>query len=1011
MIRWFVRISLWAALAMASTQRANALNPDRLMSQYVQARWGSDRGLLGEVHAITQTSDGYLWIGSEKGLFRFDGQSFESVTDRSPSALPITQVLGLTVDAQGNLIVRLPERNLLRYSDGVFENTLRSLQPRELAVTAMAQGNNQALLVSGLTNGTLRYSGGRFETIVPVSALPSSPIIALAQSSDGKVWLGTRDAGLFYAEHEHTTAVTKGLPSRKIVSLLAVGNDVWVGTDAGIARWNGTKITTEGVPPSLRRTSALAMLMDRQSNLWIGTTAGILRLNSQGIASLKDPESRAPSVINTLFEDREGNLWSGGPWGIERLSDEAFTTYGRPEGLPSDHVGAVFADSDGRTWFAPIEGGLFWLDQQQRGRITDAGLNTDVVYSIAGGKDGLWVGRQRGGLTHLHLRGGTLVEESYTQATGLAQNSVYSVYQSRDGTIWAGTLNGGVSKLQRGRITTYSAKDGLSSNTVASILEDSDGTMWFGTPDGLSALSNGRWLGYTANDGLPSNDVNCLAQDSKGTLWVGTSGGLAFLSASEIKVPQQAPESLREPIFGIAEDRLGWLWLVTAKQVVHVNRDTLLRGALTDGDLRLYGLDDGLRSVEGIRRQKSVVVDPQGRIWASMSSGLSVVDPAQLVRSTAPAIVHVLSISADGSLIDAQNVAKVGAPPSRLTFVYSGLSLRHPDRVRFRYELEGYDKGLSRPTTAHEATYTKLGPGSYTFRVIASNSDGVWNAMGTAVALEIAPLFWQTWWFRLSVISICALGILGLYRMRLHRLSAQLNLRFEERLDERARIAQELHDTLLQGVLSASMRLHVAVDQLPEDSPAKKSLASILDLMKQVTEEGRNAVQGLRSSDGVLLDLPQAFSRIRDDLALADDVEFRVIVDGNTRRLHPILRDEVYRIGREALVNAARHSQAKSIEVEVEYTDKQLRVLVRDNGCGIDPGVLRSGREGHWGLPDMRERAERIGGRLRIWSGAKAGTEVELSVPGNIAFESKSPTLLQKCRSVWTQRNRLPNRL
>lgn len=1007
MIRRIVRNGLWAMLVVACTQGAIGLDPQRMMSQYARAQWGSDRGFQGEVHAITQTSDGYLWIGTEKGLFRFDGQSFHPVTDQGPGGLPITQVLGLTVDAQGSLIVRLPERNLLRYANGVFENTLGSLQPRELAITAMAQANDRTILVSGLTNGTMRYSGGRFETLVPVSSLPPSPITALAQSSDGRVWLGTRDAGLFYADHGRATGVTKGLPSRKITAMLAVGMDVWIGTDTGVVRWNGSEITTEGVPPSLRRASALVMLTDQRSNLWIGTTAGLLRLNTDGVASLNVPKGTAPAV-NALFEDREGNLWSGGPWGIERLSDESFATYGRPEGLPSDYFGAVFADSEGRTWFAPIEGGLFWLDQQQRGRVTEAGLDADVVYSIAGGKDGLWVGRQRGGLTHLHSRGGTLVAETYTQATGLAQNSVYSVYQSRDGTVWAGTLNGSVNKLQGGRITTYSATDGLGSNTVASILEDVDGTMWFGTPDGLRALSNGRWRGYTVNDGLPSNDVNCIEQDSRGVLWVGTSGGLAFLSEGGIKTPHQPSEVLRGQIFGIAEDRSGWLWVVTSKEVVHVNRDRLLRGALQDGDLREYGVDDGLRSVGGIKRHRSVTIDPQGRIWASMSSGLSVVAPAQLVGRTLPAIVHVLSVSADGSLIDVHSRAKIAAPPSRLTFAYTGLSLRHPDRVRFRYVLEGYDKNWNDSTAAHEATYTKLGPGSYTFRVIASNSDGVWNTAETAVGLEIAPRFWQTWWFRLCVVSICGLGILALYRMRLHRLAAELNLRFEERLDERTRIAQELHDTLLQGFLSASMRLHVAADQLPEDSPAKKSLGSILDLMRQVIDEGRNAVQGLRSSDGVLLDLPQAFSRIRDELSLGDDVEFRVIVDGHARRLHPILRDEVYRIAREALVNAVRHSQAKSVEVEIEYADKQLRVLVRDDGCGIDPHLLRSGREGHWGLPGMRERAERIGGRLRIWSSAAGGTEVELSVPGHVAYESSSPTFLQRWVGKWNVAKRLP---
>jgi signal transduction histidine kinase len=224
----------------------------------------------------------------------------------------------------------------------------------------------------------------------------------------------------------------------------------------------------------------------------------------------------------------------------------------------------------------------------------------------------------------------------------------------------------------------------------------------------------------------------------------------------------------------------------------------------------------------------------------------------------------------------------------------------------------------------------------------------------------------------------------------LHDLTKQLNVRFEERLSERTRIAQELHDTLLQGFLSASMQLHVVADRLPPDSAAKPALGRILKLMSQVTEEGRNAVRGLRSTQGSTLELGQAFSRIQQELALEEEVGFRVIVDGQPRPLHPIMRDEVYRIGREALVNAFRHSHAKSIEIELEYASRQLRVLVRDNGCGIDPQMLLSGRDGHWGLPGMRERAERIGAKLQVWSRPAAGTEVELSVPSHLAFQSHS---------------------
>jgi signal transduction histidine kinase len=274
--------------------------------------------------------------------------------------------------------------------------------------------------------------------------------------------------------------------------------------------------------------------------------------------------------------------------------------------------------------------------------------------------------------------------------------------------------------------------------------------------------------------------------------------------------------------------------------------------------------------------------------------------------------------------------------------------------------------------------------------VMASNPEGVWSTAGATIGFEIERVFWQTWWFELSCLAACAAMALGLYRYHLRQVTRQLNVRFEERLAERTRIAQELHDTLLQGFLSASMQLHVTVDRLPEDSPSKASLGRILQLIRQVTEEGRNALQGLRPSSIGSPDLEQAFSRVPDGLSTREDVDFRVIVEGRPRPLHPLVRDEVYRIGREALVNAFSHSHARKIEAELEYSASELRILIRDNGHGIDPEVLRSGRAGHWGLPGMRERAEGIGARLSLWSSATAGTEVELSIPSKIAFPSGS---------------------
>jgi signal transduction histidine kinase len=303
--------------------------------------------------------------------------------------------------------------------------------------------------------------------------------------------------------------------------------------------------------------------------------------------------------------------------------------------------------------------------------------------------------------------------------------------------------------------------------------------------------------------------------------------------------------------------------------------------------------------------------------------------------------------------------------------------------------LDGFDQKWSEPTSSREATYTNLDSGSYRFRVLASNSDGLWNGQESQAEFEIEPVLWQRWWFRLSVVAVVGLTILMFLRLRLLRLSRQLNVRFEERLAERTRIARDLHDTLLQGVISASMQLHVVADQVPSDFAAKPVLNRVLELMGRVIDEGRNTVGGLRSPQSNSLNLEQSFSQIQPEFAGHDGVTFHVIVEGPTRALHPVIQDEIYRIGREALTNAFRHSKASSIEVELEYATDGLRVLVRDNGVGFDPKVLQFGRDGHWGLSGIRERAKRIGAKLRVLSRLTAGTEVELSVPSHIAFVSQ----------------------
>ncbi|HMI53614.1 MAG TPA: two-component regulator propeller domain-containing protein [Candidatus Saccharimonadales bacterium] len=981
---------------------------EKSQAQYARTRWGADRGFPGgEVYAITQTADGVLWVGTEKGLVRFDGINFRLTQESGVPGKPIGPVLGLQTDSEGNLIVRHQGPNLMTYRKrNLQELSLESPGP-EVVFTAMTKGQDGSLLLSTLGHGTLRYEHGVFSVLATRSNLPNFIALAIAQAADGRVWMGSRDAGLFRVEDGHTLPVLKETHDLKINCLLPAGEqDLWMGTDNGVVRWNGKDFIKTGLPPILGHLQVLAMIKDRQSNIWLGTSSGLVRIDRQGSSTLYSSDRGSTGSVTAVFEDREGNIWVGTAGGIERLRESVFKTYAPPESFPTEINGPVYVDAERRAWFAPATGGLLWLRDGHVAEETREALHKDVIYSIAGAREDLWVGRQRGGLTHLYSQNGAPRSKTYTETDGLSQNSVYAINLNRDGTVWAGTLNSGVSRLSGGRFTTFTTSDGLLSNTIFSIYEAASGTMWFGTPNGLSSFANDRWKTYTVREGLPANDVNCMTEDSEGTLWIGTGKGLAALRADRIGTREPFPASLREPIFGIQTDRFGDLWIATASRVVRADPRKLL-SAEPAGAVREYEIADGLPGTQGVKRDKSVTGDPFGHVWFSVSGALSVVDPVRARNGSVPALVHVEQISADGKGIDVQESVRIPAHPQRVSFRYEGLSLAVPERIRFRYKLEGFEEAWSEPVNTREVSYTNLPFGSYRFVVSASNSDGNWNSADAGLGFEIARAFWQTWWFRLASVFATGLLVLLLVRLRVLQLTRQMNMRFEERLAERTRIAQELHDTLLQGFLSASMQLHVADDRLANDSPAKPLVGRILQLMSRVIEEGRNAVKGLRYSNPEWRTLEGAFSHVQLEMSGASSTEFRIIVEGTARPLKSILRDEVYLIGREALVNAFRHSQSNSVEVEIDYGNSNLRVVVRDNGRGIDELVLRSGREGHWGLSGMRERAERIGAKLRVLSRADAGTEIELTVPGRIAFESATPSGSQRWLSRWQQLRRV----
>ena len=979
--RWILVGVVLAGLVV----NARALDPDRPPSHYLREQWTTEAKFPGGVvNGIAQTEDGYLWIGTDKGLLRFDGFSFKPVSFTSVTTASKVSILQLLTDAHGKLWIRPQGADLVRQRDGKFE----SVRYGPVAITAVSKDSQDGVLVSDIQQGTFRFRPYDVQKLGPASP----PVISLVEAAEGKIWLGTLGDGLFVLTGGQATQVNSGMPDRKINCLLAIGSDeLWVGTDTGLYHGNGKNFQRIELPSALSHVQVLSLLRDRDSNIWVGTTRGLVRINANGISFSEENELRGDGGINVLFEDREGNLWIGGARGLGRIRDSAFVTYSSVSDSRFKDGGPVYVDREGRTWFAPAQGGLYVLQNGHIQPVPSIPPN-EVIYSINGQADVVWTARQRGGITRLQFHNGAIRTETYTEANGLAQNSAYAVYESRDGSVWAGTLNGGVSKLKDRHFTTYTASNGLASNTVSSILETRDGAVWFATPNGLSSLSNGQWRTYTTRDGLPSPEVNCLFEDSSGTLWSGTSAGLAFLASSRFQVPYESTNVLRELIVGMTEDKSGRFWIATSDHVLRVRRDKLLTGAAKEADVREYDQADGLESTQGVKRSQSVVSDSAGKIWFSLSRGLSVVDPSQITDYSHPALPHIEAITADNNTLNLAGSVRIPPTPRRIVFEYTGLSFAVPGRIRFRYFLENFDSTWSQPVAAREAVYTNLGHGTYRFRLVASNSDGVWNSPETAITLNVAPAYYQTYWFRLSCVVAFLASLVALYQLRLRQVARQFNMRLEERVNERMRIARDLHDTLLQSFHGLLLRFQTASELFPKRPvEAKQTLDSAIEQAAQAITEGRDAVQGLRSSTVAINDLALAINTLGEELAGGQTnptaAEFHVGVEGTPRDLHPILRDEVYRIAGEALRNAFKHAQAHQIEVEIRYDEHQFRLRVRDDGKGIDSKLLNdNGRPGHYGLRGMRERAKLLGGKLTVWSEVKTGTEAELSIAAAKAY-------------------------
>ena len=496
-----------AALYLAGS--AGAMDPSRDLSQYLRDRWSAEQGFPGgAVYAMAQTTDGYLWIGAEKGLVRFDGLNFRLFNHANSTALPAGPVIDLSSSPDGDLWIRLQTPNVVRYHNGVFQDVSQTLAQINYPITAMSRSEHGELLLDTLANVILKYRDGNLLQRRFDAGKPNFFVASIAQTNDGLIWLGTRDMGLFSLGQNDVSVVSRGLSGKRINCLLPAGDkELWIGTDTGVLRWNGTTIAEAGAGGTLSRIQVLSLAEDSQSNVWVGTARGLMRITAKGVSAL---EKSGTMPVRAVLEDREGNIWTGDTQGIERLRDSLFLSYSTPRATPAGNSGPLYVDGEGRTWFAP-SWGTYWLRGAEMGRVTAGGLDRDPIYSISGGSGELWAGRQRGGLTRLIEVGGSFAAKTYTRAEGLAQNTVYAVHRSRDGSVWAGTLSGGVSRFQKWPFHNLQQREW---SCVGQRLFDSGGIrrnhMDCDRERSECAIKRPLACLISGREGLPSGHVNCL---------------------------------------------------------------------------------------------------------------------------------------------------------------------------------------------------------------------------------------------------------------------------------------------------------------------------------------------------------------------------------------------------------------------------------------------------------------------------------------------------------------------
>jgi len=981
-----------AVAALVAVLHLHAATPRALPDGYTRRVWQTQDGLPeNTVQSFAQTPDNYLWIGTSGGLVRFDGAGFLVFDRDNTPAIHENSVFCMTVGHDGSLWAGTDGAGLLRYRGGTFRSYRAAEGLTNDFVRAVIETRAGVLWV-GADDGLFRLEGDRLVRVDGKGGIPKLAVHAIREDRAGNLWVGGSTLVLVHGAESREYRLEGYGSATRVKSIVETGDGtVWVGTVSGLqrmtraARDSGQFESVPGISSTVR-----SLMEDRSGNLWIGTIGdGLLRYAEGRFTRVTAPDNPPSSTVLGLFQDNEQNIWAGMQTGLLRLSRAAINTFPLPDTANAD-FGTIYADPDGSLWVASTH--LYRInarrDNLQLVPAPAAGIRVRCVLRDRSGA--LWIGTEGDGV----FRSENGHQVQITKRNGLVNDFIRAFLESRDGSIWIGA-DEGVSRWHNGVLTNYLEPQGLAYFSVRTLAETRAGDVWIGTERGVSHWRDGHFVEDEVTARLRAEKIWAIHEDRDGGLWFGTRGAGLFRWRDGKLTAYSAAQGLAgNSLYQILEDAQGAFWMSGPNGISAVSRRDL--DALADHpgfhpSVTLYGLSDGLEATQiygGVAPAGCVTAN--GEVWFPSNRGPVRIAPLDARPESLPKVV-IEQMLVDGRETPISGRLVVPPGEGKLQIGYSAVRLRSQERIRFRYMLENFDSGWTEALQRRVAFYTNLPPGEYRFRVQAFEMSTPESVTEAALAIEWRRHFYRMPWF----FAVCALAVVGgvfaAYRLRLR----QVHARFRAVLDERNRVAREMHDTVIQGCASVSALLE-AVAAVGDNSAAGRELLDCARTQVRATvDEARRAIWNLRQHASAPAEIRLLLDQMTQQASQASRLPVRFESSGNPGLLDPAVEHDILMVAREAVYNAVQHAQPSEVRIQVCFDDDKIRMRVADDGCGFDPQRALAAEGPHFGLVGMRERTERIGGRFEIRSTPGEGTELLVEVPVRSAAAEKLGMSLQ----------------